>query len=212
MFSLPAQRATKRVLDLVVAVLMLVATAPVLGVAALLVRIRLGSPVFFVQERTGRSLRRFRIYKLRTMTAERDRHGRLLSDGERCGGLGRVLRRFSIDELPQLVNIIRGDLSLVGPRPLLPRYDPWYTDRELRRFSVRPGITGLAQVSGRNGVAWDERLELDVRYVTDWTLRLDLWILLRTTGKVLGGSGVATDPSARMLDLDKERELSCLPS
>ena len=107
-----------------------------------------------------------------------------------------------------MVNVLRGDLSLVGPRPLLLRYDPWYTDRERKRFEVRPGITGLAQVNGRNDLAWTERLELDVRYVLDWSLWLDLRILARTAGKVLRASGVAVDPSAQMLDLDQERRLT----
>ena len=209
--SIDSQLILKRLLDLVLALLLLAVTAPVLAVAVLLVRIRLGSPVIFRQERTGRWFTRFQIYKLRTMTDERDAAGELLSDTARCPRLGRVLRRLSIDELPQLVNVLRGELSLVGPRPLLPRYDPWYTDREAIRFTVRPGLTGLAQVAGRNVVGWDRRLNLDVRYVTHWSLLLDIKIMLRTPGKVLTGTGVLVDPSAQMLDLDKERELSCRP-
>ncbi|MFC0509185.1 sugar transferase [Micromonospora costi] len=202
----------KRLLDVSVATVLLILAAPVLAIAVLLVRLRLGSPVFFVQERTGRWERPFRIIKLRTMTDERDVNGELLPDGVRCRGVGRLLRKLSIDELPQLVNVLRGELSLVGPRPLLPRYDPWYTERERVRFQVRPGITGLAQVGGRNGVPWDERLEYDVEYVTSWSFRLDLAILARTVGKVLRASGVATDPAAEMLDLDKERQLSWVRS
>ncbi|MDG4809026.1 sugar transferase [Micromonospora sp. WMMD1120] len=197
----------KRLIDLTIATVMLIATGPVLAIAVLLIRAQLGGPVFFVQERTGRWERPFRIIKLRTMTDERDANGDLLPDGVRCRGIGRLLRKLSVDELPQLVNVLRGDLSLVGPRPLLPRYDPWYTQRERVRFQVRPGITGLAQIGGRNGVPWNERLEYDVEYVTSWSLRLDMAILARTIGKVLHGSGVATDPAADMLDLDKERQL-----
>lgn len=206
------QQYVKRAADLALAAAILALTTPILLVAVLLVRIRLGSPVFFVQERTGRQERPLRLIKLRTMSDERDASGHLLPDRIRCRGVGLLLRKFSIDELPQLLNVIRGDLSLVGPRPLLPRYDPWYTERERRRFLVRPGITGLAQISGRNRVAWDERLELDVQYVMNWSLRLDLWILVRTVGKVLSRSDVADDPAAEMLDLDRERQLACLPS
>ncbi|MEV4813668.1 sugar transferase [Micromonospora avicenniae] len=210
--SYQAQQRIKRLLDVSIASVLLILTAPVLAMAVLLIRIQLGGPVFFVQERTGRWQRPFRIIKLRTMTDERDTNGELLPDGVRCRGVGRLLRKLSVDELPQLVNVLRGDLSLVGPRPLLPRYDPWYRERERVRFNVRPGITGLAQVGGRNGVPWDERLGYDVEYVTSWSLRLDLAILARTVGKVLRGSGVATDPAADMLDLDKERQLSWVRS
>ena len=198
------QRVAKRLLDVVLALLLLIATAPVLVPAAALVRLVLGAPVLFVQERTGRSLRRFRIYKLRTMTDERDADGRLLPAGERCHPLGRLLRRLSIDELPQLVNVLRGDLSLVGPRPLVPQYDAWYSQRELLRFSVRPGLTGLAQINGRNDLSWDERLEYDVQYAIRWSLRLDLRILARTAATVLTGSGVLANPSAQV-DFDAER-------
>ncbi|WP_307803815.1 sugar transferase [Micromonospora echinofusca] len=206
--SSPARDARiKRTLDLTVALLVLIAAAPVILLAVLLIRLRLGSPVVFVQERTGRGEQPFRIYKFRTMTDERDADGNLLPDGVRCRGLGVVLRRLSIDELPQLWNVVRGDLSLVGPRPLVPRYDPWYTDRERQRFLVPPGITGLAQVNGRNGLPWNERLEYDVQYVENWSPWLDLRILVRTVGNVLLGSGIAVDPTATMLDLDHERHL-----
>ena len=204
------ERRIKRVIDVTVALVVLVLTAPVLAVAALLVLAQFGAPVFFRQERTGRHERRIRVLKLRTMSDDRDAHGRLLPDGVRCRGVGRTLRRLSIDELPQLVNVLRGDLSLVGPRPLLLRYDPWYTERERLRFAVQPGITGLAQVNGRNGLGWTDRLELDVRYVLGWSLWLDLRILARTVGKVLRASGVAVDPSSEMLDLDEERRLTCV--
>ncbi|KAB1940671.1 sugar transferase [Micromonospora sp. ALFpr18c] len=204
------QRRVKRLLDIVLALLILILTLPVLAVAALLVRIQLGAPVLFTQERTGQWQLPIRIFKIRTMSDERDAAGALLPDGLRCGPVGRTLRRLSIDELPQLINVLRGDLSLVGPRPLLPRYDAWYDDRERRRFDMRPGITGLAQVNGRNSVVWDRRLALDVRYVEQWNLWLDLRILAATVSMVLTGRGVVVDPSAEMLDLDKERELKCV--
>ncbi|MFG1871661.1 sugar transferase [Micromonospora arborensis] len=204
------QHRVKRLLDIVLALLILILALPVLLAALLLVRIQLGAPTLFVQERTGRWQLPVRIFKIRTMSDERDATGDLLPDGLRCGLLGRMLRRLSIDELPQLVNVIRGDLSLIGPRPLLPRYDAWYTEQERRRFDMRPGITGLAQVHGRNSVVWDKRLALDVQYVEQWSLWLDLRILAATVTMVLSGRGVAVDPSAEMLDLDKERGLKCV--
>lgn len=194
-------------MDLSVALVILILAAPVILLAALLIRLRLGAPVIFTQQRTGRWEQPFQIYKFRTMTDERDADGNLLPDGVRCRGLGAVLRRLSIDELPQLWNVVRGDISLVGPRPLVPRYDPWYTDRERQRFLVPPGITGLAQISGRNGLPWNERLGYDVQYVENWSPWLDLRILVRTVGNVLLGSGIAVDPTANMLDLDHERHL-----
>lgn len=207
-----APRRIKRGIDIVVSLILLSLFSPLLLAAAALLRLQLGGPVVFRQHRTGQGQRPFTILKLRTMTDERDQQGNLLPDSERCSGLALLIRKASIDELPQLLNVLRGELSLVGPRPLLPAYDPWYTERERLRFAVPPGITGLAQISGRNTVAWDERLELDVRYVEDWSLRLDLWILFRTASKVFSGSGVVADPSALMLDLDKERGLTCARS
>ena len=195
----------KRIADVVGALLLLVLTAPVLLTAMAAVAVTLGRPVCFRQTRTGLNLRRFELCKLRTMTGARDARGRLLPDGERLTRLGRLLRRASIDELPGLVNVLRGEMSLVGPRPLLPRYEPFYTERERLRFGVRPGITGLAQVSGRNAVAWDERLELDARYAEAWTPALDLRILTATAVLALTGRGAAADPAALMADLDAER-------
>ncbi len=204
-----ATRVVKRLLDITLAALLFVLTLPLLLLGMALVWIELGRPIFFTQERTGYRMRRFRMYKLRTMRPELTPDGRRLGHGERCGPLSQLLRRSSIDELPQLINILGGELSLVGPRPLLPRYDPWYTARERARFTVRPGITGLSQVAGRNQVPWDRRLALDVRYVAEWSLLLDLKILLRTAGVVVLGTGVAADPTAIMLDLDEERALVC---
>ncbi|MFF0820482.1 sugar transferase [Micromonospora haikouensis] len=206
--SLEFRLRIKRVIDVFAALLGLILATPVLAVAAAFVVLHFGKPMLFRQERTGRHGRRIQVYKLRTMSDERDAEGNLLPDGFRCRGVGPVLRRLSIDELPQLWNVLRGDLSLVGPRPLLPRYDPWYTNRERLRFLMPPGLTGLQQISGRNTLAWADRLELDARYVETWSLREDLRILLRTVGKVVRGSGVVVDPSAHMLDLDKERQLA----
>ncbi|GIH21004.1 sugar transferase [Rugosimonospora africana] len=200
----------KRVADVAVAALVLVLASLVLLVAAVAVRLLLGSPVLFTQQRTGRGMRHFRLLKFRTMTDARDASGRLLPDRERSCRLGRLLRRYSVDELPQLVNVLRGEMSLIGPRPLLPRYDRCYTDAELARFAVRPGITGLAQITGRNAASWDERLGLDARYVAQWSLALDARIALRTVGRVFASSGVSADPAGDMLDLDQERGMSRL--
>jgi sugar transferase EpsL len=195
----------KRLTDLGVASVLLVVTSPVLLAVAGAVAVTMGRPVWFRQVRTGRDMRPFALYKLRSMSDARDADGELLPDGLRLTRLGRFLRRSSLDELPGLINVIRGEVSLVGPRPLLPRYDPWYTERERRRFTVRPGITGLAQVSGRNLLGWDDRLELDVRYVDEWTFGLDLRILWRTAGKALVGGGAVASPTELMADLDVER-------
>ncbi|MCM4078195.1 sugar transferase [Actinoplanes sp. TRM88002] len=195
----------KRLTDLGVASVALVLAAPVLLAAAAAVAVSMGRPVWYSQVRTGRGMRPFRVYKLRTMSDRRDAHGRLLPDSERLTRVGRFLRRSSLDELPSLINVLRGDLSLVGPRPLLPRYDAWYTERERLRFTVRPGITGLAQVSGRNTLSWDDRLELDARYVDAWTYGLDLRIVARTVGRLVSGGGAVPDPTRLMADLDQER-------
>lgn len=165
--------------------LLLAVTLPVQAVVAATVATRMGRPVLFRQERTGLGGQRFTLLKFRTM---RDGTG---VDGERLTGLGRFLRRTSLDELPSLANVVRGDLSLVGPRPLLPEYLPLYDPVQSRRHEVRPGITGLAQVSGRNLLSWDEQFRLDVDYVDRVSAGLDAWILLRTVGKVLGQEGIA---------------------
>jgi len=200
------QPALKRTLDLSVAALGLaVAAAPMLAIAAA-IRWTMGSPVLFRQVRPGRGERRFCVYKFRTMNHEaQDADGRPLSDTERLTRLGLFLRRTSLDELPQLFNVLRGEMSLVGPRPLLERYLPYYTPRERLRFRVTPGITGLAQIRGRNTLPWDKRLELDAQYVEQWSLGLDLKILLRTVGKVLRREDIQDDPSREMLDLDIQR-------
>lgn len=173
-------RRGKRLLDIAVAVPALLCLAPLLIVLAGLVRLAIGRPVLFRQERIGYRERCFRLLKLRTMTDARGADGRLLPDADRLTGLGRWLRRHSLDELPQLLNIIRGELSLVGPRPLLVRYLPRYTPRQRVRHLARPGLTGWAQVHGRTRVDWGERFEQDIWYVGHCSLRLDLLILLRT--------------------------------
>ena len=195
----------KRAIDVAGAVAGLVVLSPVLAAAALAVRLRLGRPVLFRQERLGRHERPFTIYKLRTMTDGRDPAGRLLPDVDRLTGLGRFLRSASLDELPELWNVLRGDMSLVGPRPLPVHYRERYTPEERRRHDVRPGITGWAQVSGRNAVGWDERLAMDVWYVEHRSLRLDIRILARTIGAVLRRRGISAEGEATMGELPADR-------
>lgn len=187
----PIQRSVKRLLDVTCSGVALVLLSPVMLAVAVLVRIFLGRPVLFRQERPGRDERLFTLYKFRTMTEEKDAQGNLLPDGERLTRLGRFLRRFSLDELPQLWNVLRGDMSLVGPRPLLKDYLPLYNERQKQRHAVRPGISGWAQVNGRNLLSWEERFEADVWYVEHWNVWLDLWIILKTVVLVLVGRGIS---------------------
>jgi len=171
---------------------------PLFLVLAVLVRWRLGSPVLFRQQRPGLHGRPFSICKFRTMNEVRDARGRLLDDADRLTGLGRFMRRFSLDELPQLFNVLRGELSLVGPRPLLMEYLPLYSSEQARRHDVRPGITGWAQVNGRNAINWEERFRLDVWYVDHQSLWLDMKILWLTVLKVLRSEGVSQKGHATM--------------
>jgi len=195
----------KRVFDLLLTVPVVLVLLPLMAVVALAVRFFLGAPVIFRQERPGTSGNPFRLYKFRTMTDARDASGNLLPDGQRLTEFGKFLRHYSLDELPELFNVLKGDLSLVGPRPLLMKYLPYFTERERLRFCVKPGITGWAQIHGRNFVPWDERLSLDVWYVENCSLRLDLQILARTVSMVLKKEGVAADPDLVESDLDEER-------
>ncbi len=195
----------KRLFDLAAAAAALAILSPVLLCLALLVRVKLGAPVLFRQTRTGWHGAPFAIYKFRTMTNARDTQGNLLPDADRLTKLGRFMRHSSLDELPELINVLKGEMSLVGPRPLLPRYDPFYLEAELSRFQARPGITGLAQVSGRNDLTWDLRLAADVQYVREYSLRLDMRILALTISGVIMRHGLQVDPASTMLDFDQER-------
>lgn len=183
----------KRAVDLVGAALGLVLLSPFLIVGALLVWRRLGRPVFFRQLRPGRDGAPFEMYKLRTMTDERGPDGELLPDDQRMTRVGQWLRATSLDELPELCNVLKGDMSLVGPRPLLLEYLDLYTPEQARRHEVRPGVTGWAQVNGRNATSWDEKLAMDVWYVDHRSLWLDLWILVRTVVNVVTRRGIAAD-------------------
>lgn len=175
----------KRLIDIICATIALIILSPVLIIIAILVRIKLGSPVVFKQERIGREEKPFFMYKFRSMSNEKDENGVLLSDAKRLTSFGRKLRSTSLDELPELYNIIKGDLAVVGPRPLPSVYLPYYKENEISRHIVRPGLTGLAQVNGRNSISWDEKFKYDVRYVNNITFVGDIKIILQTILKVL---------------------------
>jgi sugar transferase EpsL len=180
----------KRAIDLLLASVMLVLLAPLLLIVALLVRLKLGSPVLFRQQRPGLGGRPFQMLKFRTMCNDRDRHGHLLPDALRLTRFGHLLRSTSLDELPELWNVLKGEMSLVGPRPLLMEYLPLYTAEQARRHEVRPGITGWAQVNGRNTISWEEKFKLDVWYVDHRSLCLDTRILWMTVKKVIVRDGI----------------------
>jgi len=188
----------KRALDLFLALGALLLLTPLLLLLALVIRTKLGAPVFFRQPRPGRGGRVFTLWKFRTMNQASDGQGRLLPDAGRLTRFGRWLRATSLDELPELWNVLRGDMSLVGPRPLLVEYLTRYTPEEARRHEIRPGLTGWAQINGRNATTWEERLRLDVWYVDHRSLGLDLRILLRTVGLVFSRAGISAPGSATM--------------
>ena len=200
------QRAAKRLFDVVGSSLALVVLSPIMAAVAALVRTRIGSPILFRQDRPGRNGEPFQIVKFRTMTNDTAPDGSLLTDEDRLVEAGRLLRRWSLDELPELFNVINGDMSLVGPRPLLMEYLPRYTEEQARRHEMRPGLTGLAQVSGRNELPWDERFELDVWYIDHWSLRLDFRILVATLGQVLTGRGVSMQGHVTMTPFEGSSE------
>ena len=196
----------KRILDFVVALLLFIMSFPMLLVISLILTISIKGNPFFVQKRPGKHKKIFSLLKLKSMTDKKNDKGELLPDSERITALGRLLRKTSLDELPQLLNILNGDMSFVGPRPLLVRYLPYYTAEEQLRHTVRPGITGLAQTSGRNLLDWDTRLSLDVKYVNTLSATTDLGILLNTVKKVISSDGVIVDPNSVMIDLDEQRK------
>lgn len=192
------QRFLKRLIDTGVAAVAIFMLSPLFLVLPVVIRMTMGSPAIFAQQRPGKGGRIFTIYKYRTMTDARDHTGSLLPDEDRLTPFGQLLRKLSIDELPQLWNVLKGDLSLVGPRPLLVRYLPRYTPEQARRHEVTPGITGWAQVNGRNALSWEEKFELDVWYVDNWSLWLDLKILFMTIGKVLRRDNVNASTNVTM--------------
>lgn len=180
----------KRFLDIVLSGLAIIVLSPILLITAILVRAKLGSPVLFAQERPGKNEKIFKLYKFRSMTDGKDENGELLPDEIRLTPFGRKLRSSSLDELPELINILKGDMSIIGPRPLLVEYLPYYTDVERTRHSVRPGLSGLAQVNGRNASSWEQTLAYDTEYVKNITFLGDLRIVLQTVGKVIKKSDI----------------------
>ncbi|MEA4883835.1 MAG: sugar transferase [Clostridia bacterium] len=190
--------AVKRTVDVLAAIIGLLVLSPVFLIVSLLVTADLGRPVLFAQLRPGKDGKLFRMYKFRTMRNTTAPDGRLLPDSQRLTQVGRMLRSTSLDELPELLNVLTGQMSLVGPRPLLPQYLDRYTPEQARRHEVKPGITGWAQVNGRNALTWEEKFRLDVWYVDNWSLLLDLKILLMTVGKVLRHDGISSNGHATM--------------
>lgn len=192
------ERYIKRILDFILALIALIVLSPVLLIVWCLVRIKLGSPAIFKQERPGWKEKIFRLYKFRTMTDARDETGELLPDEVRLTRFGKILRSTSLDELPELWNIVKGDMSIVGPRPLLVRYLPLYNERQKHRHDVRPGFTGLAQVNGRNAITWEEKFEWDIKYVENVTFKQDVKIILNTVKVVLKRDGISSETSVTM--------------
>ena len=202
----PYERFIKRPLDCLLALLALVILAPLLGLIAIIVRINLGSPVLFSQDRPGKYEKVFILYKFRSMTNERDKTGKLLPDDMRLTRFGRLLRSTSLDELPELFNIVKGDMAVIGPRPLLVDYIPYYTDEEHHRHDVRPGLTGLAQVNGRNAInCWEERFQFDLEYVNHISFAADLKIFFITLLKVGRRSDIKVGSEIKVGRLDNAR-------
>lgn len=188
----------KRLLDITISLIALIFLLPLMLLIYLLVRINLGSPAFFLQERVGKDNKVFKMIKFRTMKNSTDKNGNLLSDNERVTKFGSFLRSFSLDELPELINILKGDMSLVGPRALLVQYLGLYNDEQIRRHEVLPGLTGWAQINGRNSITWSEKFKLDVWYVDNWSLWLDIKIFFLTFWKVLKREGINQSESVTM--------------
>lgn len=199
-------RYIKRILDIVLSLSAIIILSPILLILYILVRVKLGSPVLFKQERPGRKEEIFTLCKFRTMTDKRDEQGELLPDEVRLTKFGKLLRSTSLDELPELFNILKGDMSIIGPRPLLVRYLPWYTESERHRHDVRPGLTGLAQVNGRNALGWEDRFRYDLEYVNHCSFIMDIKIILMTVGKVLKRSGTLSGAEQTVEDFDIYRK------
>ena len=199
----------KRLLDIVLSGCALIVLSPLLLVTAILVRVKLGSPVIFCQERPGKDEKIFRLHKFRSMSDARDETGALLPDKERLTGFGKKLRSLSIDELPELWDIFRGKMSIVGPRPLLVEYLPYYTENERHRHDVRPGLTGLAQINGRNTLTWEQKFAYDLEYVQHISFCEDIKILFSTVGKVLNRSGVQVNTQSGEGNLARIRSCVC---
>ncbi|WP_445381938.1 sugar transferase [Robiginitalea sp. IMCC43444] len=197
----------KRIIDFSMALVGFILLFPLFIILSIGLCITLKGNPFFVQARPGKNEETFFILKFRTMSNERDDKGEFLPDNQRLTKIGSLIRRSSLDELPQLLNVIKGDMSFIGPRPLLHRYLPYYTDKEKKRHSIRPGITGLAQVSGRNNLSWDLRLAKDVEYVEKLGPKIDMLIILKTIRKIIKSEDINVLPTTQMKDLDEERRI-----
>ncbi len=196
----------KRFLDIVLSFTAIVLLSPVYLVTVILVRCKLGSPVIFCQKRPGKNGKIFKLFKFRSMSNAKDENGELLPDEERLTKFGRILRATSLDELPELINILKGDMSIVGPRPLAVSYLPYYNEREMHRHDVLPGLTGLAQINGRNAVNWPDRFEYDIYYVEHMSFALDVSIIWKTIGKVLKRSDVSVRGTTKVVDFSVYRQ------
>lgn len=196
----------KRILDFSLALLALIIISPIFLIVSILVFIFLGKPIIFKQERPGKNEKIFTLYKFRTMTDKKDKNGNLLPDEKRLTSFGKFLRATSLDELPELINIIKGDMSFIGPRPLLVKYLPYYTKEEHHRHDVRPGLTGWAQVNGRNLLNWDDRFKKDIEYVNNISFKMDIKVIFKTIGIVLKREGVTDNKTVTMTFLDEERK------
>jgi len=188
----------KRLLDVVLSFLMILILSPLFVCLVVLVRVKLGTPVLFKQERPGKGGKIFKMYKFRSMTDERDKNGELLPDEVRLTSFGKKLRATSLDELPEMFNILKGDMSFIGPRPLLVRYLPLYSERQSHRHDVRPGVTGYAQVNGRNAITWEEKFEKDIWYVEHISFLTDVKVLFKTVSVVLKREGISSETAATM--------------
>lgn len=197
----------KRCFDFTGALLLIALLSPLYIAVYLLVRLNMGSPAIFTQDRPGKDEKIFRLYKFRSMTSATDADGNLLPDAQRITKFGKFIRKTSLDEIPQFFNILKGNMSFIGPRPLLVRYLPYYTERERLRHSVRPGITGLAQVNGRNCIGWNEKLALDVQYAENITFLGDVKIALATVAKVLKQSDIVATPKENYLDIERKNRI-----
>lgn len=200
----------KRPLDFTLSLISIILLSPLLLIVAILVRIKLGKPVIFKQQRPGKNEKIFTLYKFRTMTDKKDEKGNLLLDEQRLTKFGKALRSTSLDELPELCNILKGDMAIVGPRPLLVKYLPYYTKEEHHRHDVRPGLTGWAQVNGRNLVNWDERFKMDLEYVNNLTFMMDVKVIFKTISIVFKREGITDGKTGTMTFLDEERKDKCI--
>ncbi len=196
----------KRILDFLLSLIALIVLSPILIIIAILVRVKLGSPVIFKQQRPGKNEKIFTLYKFRSMTDKRDENGNLLPDSERLTKFGKALRSTSLDELPELFNILKGDMAIVGPRPLLVEYLPLYNEEQKQRHNVRPGLTGLAQVNGRNTISWEEKFNEDINYVKNITFKEDIKIILKTIIKVFKREGITQKDKATIERFNGNKE------